>query len=641
MIKTMLQTVIGYSCYTTLDISEAYFCMLIHPNDRYKLAFRTPDGLYQFCRLPFGILTGCALWNRKFQEILKEIPDANMKAYFDDLIIFTEDVASHIPILQEVLRTLLRAGLRIKLKKCQIMQTSVKFLGFSVSRSGSSPTKDGVRAIQELSPPKTLKQLRSFLGAIGYYRDFIPNFGETATPLYGMTKKNVRFKWNPILNTAWRTLKEALSSDLILIPPDSSKHFYIATDATQNTIAAVLLQKQYGVLRPIEYFSRRLKDPESRYHTNQIEGLAIFASYKRWEHFLLMNKSTVMTDNSGMTFLFDRKEPCNARVARWQIYLSTFCYKIIHVKGSDNKLADYISRYANHSTNDDDQTSNVNQISLNPSTSFLSSELTWLSLPPSQVRVLQEAEPRWFEIIKFLQNEKASIKACCKPKIKSLSDFALNDRDILCVISNKNNKTFLRPVIPSSLIVLTLQHIHDSEWANHPSARKTRTLATERFYWPTMLSDTIAYAKSCISCQKFFEVTRYFPNIIGENKIIPLFPNEALSIDILYMQPATTGEKYILSIMDMYSRFCRFYPIRDMLAETISTRIIDHCCLVGFPNIIFTDDATNLSAALSRNIFSTLKVTHSVREGVGSPNLSREQAAVSLRKLGVTLKKGH
>ena len=127
-----------------------------------------------------------------------------------------------------------------------------------------------------------------------------------------------------------------------------------------------------------------------------------------------------------------------------------------------------------------------------------------------------------------------------------------------------------------------------------------------------MLADTVTYAKSCIQCQKFYEITRYFPDIVGENKIIPMFPNEALSIDILYMQPATTGEKYILSIMDMYSRFCRFYPIRDMLAETISTKIIDHCCLFGFPNTIFTDDASNLSAALSKNIFAFLQVAHSV-----------------------------
>ena len=128
-IKSILQSVSGYKIYTTLDISEAYFCMLIHPDDRYKLAYRTPDGLYQFCRLPFGILTGCALWNRKFQEILSELGDENLKAYFDDLIIFTNDEDSHLALLNKVLKTLLKAGLRIKLTKCQLVKGSVKFLG--------------------------------------------------------------------------------------------------------------------------------------------------------------------------------------------------------------------------------------------------------------------------------------------------------------------------------------------------------------------------------------------------------------------------------------------------------------------------------------------------------------------------------
>ena len=96
-IKAMLQTVTGHNTYSTLDISEAYFCLMVHPDDRYKLAYRTPDGLFQFCRLPFGVLTGCALWNRKFQEILSVVADTNIRAYFDDLVIFTDNPDSHLP----------------------------------------------------------------------------------------------------------------------------------------------------------------------------------------------------------------------------------------------------------------------------------------------------------------------------------------------------------------------------------------------------------------------------------------------------------------------------------------------------------------------------------------------------------------
>ena len=454
-----------------------------------------------------------------------------------------------------------------------------------------------------------MKQLRSFLGAIGYYRDFIPNFAQTAGPLYDLTKKSVRFKWCLQTNEAWNSLKNMLSSKLILIPPDSSKPFFIATDATQSTIAGVLLQKVDNFLRPIEYFSRRLKDPETRYHTNEIEGLAIFCSIKKWEHYLLMNSATIMTDNSAMTYIFNRKEPCNARVARWQIYLATFKYSIIHVKGRDNHLADFISRNVDHDQLLEKPADCIYNLSIqNPD----HPEDPWMAILPHELRSKQEQEPRWKEIIKFLENEKHPTKTCCHAKIKSLSDFVLNEEKILCVLSKKNNQVTLKPVIPNALVPLVLHHVHDSSWAGHPTPRKTRLSAQTKFHWPSLLSDTIHYAKSCILCQKFKIMTQYYPDVIGENKIVPRFPNEALSIDIMYMHPSNNGDRYILSIMDMYSRFTKFYPLKDMFAETVSNIIADHCCDYGFPRIIFTDEGANLSAALTRNIFSLLRIQHSV-----------------------------
>ena len=378
------------------------------------------------------------------------------------------------------------------------MMKSVKFLGFSVSSQGSSPTSDGITAVQTLKRPETLKQLRSFLGAIGYYRDFIPNFSQIAGPLYDLTKKNVKFKWAPLVNDSWVSLKKTLSSDLILIPPDPNKPFFIATDATQTTIAGVLLQKKGNILKPIEYFSRRLKDPETRYHTNEQEGLAIFSSVKRWEHFLLMNTTTIFTDNSAMTYIFNRKEPCNARVARWQIYLATFKYTITHVKGKDNKLADFLSRNVNYIMSETLSKKQIcNTLHIIPNNKDI-----WMTINPTELRQQQEAEPRWREIIKFLENKTHLTKACCRPKIKSLSDFALNDNNILCVISRKDSHISLKPVIPDNLIPIVLYHLHDSDWAGHPSPRKTQSSALDRFHWPTILTDTTQYAKSCIQCQK-------------------------------------------------------------------------------------------------------------------------------------------
>ena len=624
-IKSILHTVSGYKIYSTLDISEAYFCLLIDPKDRHKLAFRTPDGLYQFTRLPFGILTGCAIWNRTFEEILEGL-GPNVQSYFDDLVIFTNTLEEHLSYLSATLHTLSKAGLRIKLTKCQLVRTNVKFLGFSISSSGSSPTPDGVRSVQSLKRPETLKQLRSFLGSVGYYRDFIPQFTHIAIPLYDLTKKHTKFTWSDQANKSWISLKSSLSSDHVLIPPQLNKPYYLATDATRYTIAGVLLQKINDKLHPIEYFSRRLKPPETRYHTNEIEGLAIFACVKRWQHYLLFTNFTIFTDNSSMTHLFNRKDPINNRVARWLVFLASFRYTVIHIKGKDNLLPDLLSRYVdfdkleaenkNYSlfTISRQPTKILQPTNLQCSNLSLSSipTLTWTTLPPSTLRSKQEADPRWKRIIDYLIPRLDNIRQLPRPKIPCLSDFTLNNENILCIKTKTNSTLSLRPVVPDCYIPLALSYLHDSHLAAHPSPRQTQISGESKLYWTTLIKDTREYARSCIYCQQFKDITQYFPDVIGNNKITPNFPNESLSMDITFMQPSTNGMKYILSIMDMYSRFTTFYPLRNMYADTISDILNDHCCTFGFPNLIVTDDANNISASLQKDIFSLLSIKHSM-----------------------------
>ena len=635
-IKSILHTVAGHVYYSTVDISEAYHCLMVDPKDRFKLAFRTPDGLFQFKRLPFGILTGCALWNRAFQEILEDL-GPNVGTYFDDLIIYNNSLHEHLSYLSTTLTTLSKAGLRIKLTKCQLVRHKVKFLGFSISSTGSSPTPDGVRSVQSLKRPESLKQLRSFLGSVGYYRDYIPNFTDIAIPLYDLTKKHNKFAWNNHANQAWITLKSCLSSDHILIPPQLNKPYFIATDATRQTIAGVLLQKINNKLRPIEYFSRRLKPPETRYHTNEIEGLAIFASVKRWQHYLLYTLPfTVFTDNSAITHLFNRKDPINNRVARWLVFLASFKYFVVHIKGKDNLLPDHLSRYVDFDQLEESESKDetlftiltddtyhmVHRTNHTPhnhvdySCHLLTTSpvpnITWSTLPPRKLRLKQEADPIWLQIIKYLTNQFMDTHHLPKYNIPCLSNFTLNDNNVLCVLSNQNGITSLRPVVPNCYIPIALFHIHDNPLAAHPSPHQTKLFALKTLYWKTLISDTLLYSRSCIHCQQFREITHYFPNVIGNNKLTPQYPNECISMDITYMQMSTTGEKYVLSIMDMYSRYTMFYPLRDMYADTISKRLVEHCCNFGFPRIISTDDANNMSSSLTKDILSILSIQHSV-----------------------------
>ncbi len=170
----------GGKKFTKLDLSQAYQQLLLEEGSKDYTTITTHQGLYRYARLPFGIASAPAIFQRIMDTILQGIP--NTIWYIDNILTTGPDDETHSSNLQEVLRCLEKHGFRVKLSKCKFMESSVEYLGHRVSADGLHPLESKKEAILQAPLPRNLQQLWSYLGLLNYYGKFIPNLATIAHP---------------------------------------------------------------------------------------------------------------------------------------------------------------------------------------------------------------------------------------------------------------------------------------------------------------------------------------------------------------------------------------------------------------------------------------------------------------------------
>lgn len=244
---------------STLDLCKGYWQVPLKPACKELTAFRTPFGHFQFRVLPFGLHGAAATFQRMMDKILHGTEDY-AAAYLDDIIIFSQSWEEHLEQLREVLNRIKAAGLTIRPDKCALSKPETQHLGFVLGHGVIRPQVGKVEAVKGAGRPVTKKQVRAFLGLVGWYRKFIPNFSARAITLTNLTKKSQpnNVVWTEDCEKAFKDLKDALCQEPVLQSPDFGKLFTVQTDASQHGIGAVLLQEEEGQLKPVVYISRKL-----------------------------------------------------------------------------------------------------------------------------------------------------------------------------------------------------------------------------------------------------------------------------------------------------------------------------------------------------------------------------------------------
>lgn len=332
---------LGRSLYfTTLDLAKGFHQVEIADSDIHKTAFSVEGGHYEFLRMPFGLKTAPATFQRLMNNILSDLLNKVCLVYLDDIIVFSTSLDEHLNSLRLVMDRLKVANLKIQIDKCEFLKRETEFLGHIVTQNGIRPNPKKVECILKYPIPQSPKQIKQFLGLSGYYRKFIKDYSRIAKPMTNYLKKDAKIDLhNTEYQKSFETLKTLLVNDPILAYPNFSKPFVLNTDASNFALGAVLSQEDHAIC----YASRTLNEHELNYSTIEKELLAIVWAVKYFRPYLFGRKFSIHTDHQPLQWLFSIKEP-NSRLVRWRLKLEEFDFTIKYKKGANNGNADALSR---------------------------------------------------------------------------------------------------------------------------------------------------------------------------------------------------------------------------------------------------------------------------------------------------------
>jgi hypothetical protein len=469
--------------------------------------------------------------------------------YLDDLIIFGKSYDEHLQRLEEVLRRLEKANMKLSPKKCHFLKTKVAYLGHVVSHGSIQPHPDKVKAISEYPRPTNEKQLRQFLGLASYYRRFIRNFSSIASPLYRLLEKKVPYTWCNACESAFSTLKHLLANDVTLAFPDFSKPFRVTTDASNIAMGGVLSQIQDdGSERPIAFVSKTLNKTQRKYSTIEREALSIVHCLEQFSSYLYGQRFTLITDHRPLTWLKTMTNP-TPKLGRWQMILEQFDFNIIYKQGKLNTNADALSRV------------NINNVQVE-----LACELSEETIREEQ---LNDATLQDVRKIMDGENIRVSKNSNLWPFVSKLDQFYIGDNDIMY---RQTNEDVTQIVLPPSLHEHVFQLLHEQPCAGHLASDKVEGRFTSQFYFPNIKPKIMEFVRKCQECalHKFSR----------ENKIAPLQPIKSTRplqiVQIDFTGELTTthdGKKYILTVID------HFHKIRPCLCH-IKPRVENSCSLL-------------------------------------------------------------
>jgi hypothetical protein len=342
-IDEMFEQLHGSCVFSKLDLASGYHQIRMHEDSIEKTAFKTRYGHYEFVVMPFGLTNAPATFQFVMNSILAPFLDRFVLVYLDDILIYSKSMVEHVEHLKSVLAALREHKFYCKRSKCQFGSKQVEYLGHLLTPQGIMVDPRKVASIRDRPDPTNVSQLRGFLGLVQYYDAFVDHFADHAFPLTELLKKDVAWVWEGPQIHAFSMLKDLVSSPPCLLMPDLDKPFVVHVDASGYALGAVLQQDQGHGLQPVAFESRKLQPPERKLAPYDRELLALIHALLKWKHLLIGAKFTVHTDHQALKYLLTAP----VRTSRQEIWLAEimrFMPDIKYVKGSDNVVADALSR---------------------------------------------------------------------------------------------------------------------------------------------------------------------------------------------------------------------------------------------------------------------------------------------------------
>lgn len=561
---------------SSIDIKSAFWQVPLSEASKELTAFTVPGrNLFQFTRMPFGLTNAPATWQRIIDRVLGVDLENNVMVYLDDIIIISSTFNEHLKILGLVFDRLKDAGLLVKPEKCHFCKPELKYLGHVVDSKGLRPDPEKVQAIVNILPPTNLTEIRRFIATASWYRRFIPSFSSILSPLSHLTRKNVKFNWTPECQSSFNTLKEALITAPVLTCPDFDKTFVLQTDASHYGLGAVLTQSFVDGEKVICYLSRSLTRQEMKLTVTEKECLAVIWGVEKLRHYLEGVHFKVITDHHSLLWLHNLKDP-QGRLARWALRLQPYDFQLIHRKGKEHIVPDFLSR----------------SVPVSVSAALISDQ------------ALLETQDAWYRGMLHRIEQHPNKFPCWRVEGGKLYKFVkTSNPDFL------ENSSSWKLVVPKDSRKEILSRCHDLPTSGHVGMFKTFWRIAERYYWPKLRSDVHKYISHCHICAQN-KVEQKPPAGLMGNRPVVNQPWQSISLDFVGpLVRSKSGNSHILVVTDYFSKYVVTHPCRSANAKTLTRFLENNVFLVyGAPQTLTCDNGTPMRSGDFRALCDKYKV---------------------------------
>ena len=547
-IDQMLDMLEGHPHFCFFDGYSGYNQIAIAPEDQEKTTFTCLFGTFAFRRMPFGLCNAPGTFQRCMMSIFSDLAEEVMEIFMGDFTVYGSSFEQCLHNLGTVLQRCKDKNLALnREKKCHFMVTKGIVLEHMISAAGLEVDQTKVSIIRDLTPPTTVKGIRSFLGHAGFYRRFIRDFSKITRPLCRLLEKDTKFHFDESCQKAFKEIKFILVEAPIMAKQDWNREFEIMCDASDFSMGAVLGQIDEKVFKAIYYASKTFNEAQENYSTTEKEMLSIVFACEKFRPYILGSHVVIHTDHAVIKYLMAKKE-AKSRLIRWVLLLQEFDLEIKDKKESDNVIADHLSRVERNKAEE---------------------EKTGLTenFPDEQLFQLSFQLPWYDNIVNYLACGVVPSEFSYQQKRKLGTDNRYYIWDDPLLLKRGDDMIIIK-CVPESEQCKIMNECHASPYGGHFSGERTaHKILQSGFYWPTVFKDCTEWVKLCDRCQMIGNISIRNEMPLRGIMVVQIF--DIWGIDFMGPFPPSFGNLYILLAVDYVSKWAEAIACPRNYANTV------------------------------------------------------------------------